>query len=351
LQTQVLIAGQGIAGTWLSYWLQQEGIDFLVIDSFNTAASSHKAAGIINPVTGRRIVTTWMIDELLPFAANAYAAIEQQLNIHCFHPTTILDFFATPQMRLAFEERIKQDSSYLQLPNHSTAYDDLIHPLFGNGAISPAYWVATNTLLTAWRQQLKKEQRLIETTLHTADLKISDTTVQYNGITAQQIIFCDGVAGVNNPWFKNLPYAPNKGEALLVSIPGLPRSAIYKRGINIVPFGNDLFWVGASYNWDYADDAPTQIFYDKTVLQLKNFIKLPFTIEDHFAAIRPANLERRPFVGFHPAQKNIGLLNGLGTKGCSLAPYFGYQLAQHISKGSPILPEAAVSRFQKILLR
>jgi glycine/D-amino acid oxidase-like deaminating enzyme len=351
LQTQVLIAGQGIAGTWLSYWLRQEAIDCMVIDAVNPSASSYKAAGIINPVTGRRIVTTWMIDELLPFAANAYAAIEQQLNIHCFYPTTILDFFATPQMRLAFEERIKQDSSYLQLPNHSTAYDDLIHPLFGHGAISPAYWVATNTLLTAWRQQLKKEQRLIETTLHTADLKISDTTVQYKGITAQQLIFCDGVAGVNNPWFKNLPYAPNKGEALLVSIPGLPRSAIYKRGINIVPFGNDLFWVGASYNWEYADDAPTQNFYDKTVLQLKNFIKLPFTIEDHFAAIRPANLERRPFVGFHPAQKNIGLLNGLGTKGCSLAPYFGYQLAQHIRKGSPILPEAAVNRFQKILLR
>lgn len=351
MQTQVLIAGQGIAGTWLSYWLRQEAIDCMVIDAVNPSASSYKAAGIINPVTGRRIVTTWMIDELLPFAANAYAAIEQQLNINCFYPTTILDFFTTPQMRLAFEERIKQDSSYLQLPNHSTAYDDLIHPLFGHGAISPAYWVATNTLLTAWRQQLKKEQRLIETTLHTADLKISDTTVQYKGITAQQLIFCDGVAGVNNPWFKNLPYAPNKGEALLVSIPGLPRSAIYKRGINIVPFGNDLFWVGASYNWEYADDAPTQNFYDKTVLQLKNFIKLPFTIEDHFAAIRPANLERRPFVGFHPAQKNIGLLNGLGTKGCSLAPYFGYQLAQHISKGSPILPEASINRFQKILLR
>ncbi|MDX1938276.1 MAG: FAD-dependent oxidoreductase, partial [Flavihumibacter sp.] len=348
MQTQVLIAGQGIAGTWLSYWLQQEGIDYLVIDAFNTSASSQKAAGIINPVTGRRIVTTWMINELLPFAANAYAGIQQQLNIHCFYPTTVLDFFATPQMRLAFEERIKQDSSYLQLPNHSTEYDHLIHPLFGYGAISPAYWVDTHTLLTAWRQQLKKGQRLLETTLTTEELKITENHIQYNGITAQQIIFCDGVAGVNNPWFKNLPYAPNKGEALLVHIPGLPRTAIYKRGINIVPFDKDLFWVGSSYNWEFADAAPTQNFYNKTILQLQNFIKLPFTVADHFAAIRPANLERRPFVGFHPAQKNIGLLNGLGTKGCSLAPYFGHQLVQHISKGTPILPEAAVTRFQKV---
>ena len=34
-----------------------------------------RAAGLINPVTGRRMVTTWMIDELMPFARNAYREI------------------------------------------------------------------------------------------------------------------------------------------------------------------------------------------------------------------------------------------------------------------------------------
>ncbi len=70
---------------------------------------------------------------------------------------------------------------------------------------------------------------------------------------------------------------------------------------------------------------------------------------DHKAAIRPATLERRPFVGFHPQQSNVGILNGMGTKGSSLAPFFAHQLAQHIVYGFPIAPEADVHRFNRIL--
>jgi glycine/D-amino acid oxidase-like deaminating enzyme len=57
-------------------------------------------------------------------------------------------------------------------------------------------------------------------------------------------------------------------------------------------------------------------------LLLKTWLKVPFKIIDHKASVRPANIERRPFVGFHPTLKNIGILNGMGTKGCSLAPIF-----------------------------
>ena len=32
----------------------------------------------------------------------------------------------------------------------------------------------------------------------------------------------------------------------------------------------------------------------------ESFFKTALTILEHFAAIRPATLERRPFVGFHP---------------------------------------------------
>jgi len=67
---------------------------------------------------------------------------------------------------------------------------------------------------------------------------------------------------------------------------------------------------------------------------------------DHVAGIRPATLERRPFVGLHPQDQRLGLFNGMGTKGCSLAPYFARQLVQHTSNGSPIHPEAALTRFK-----
>ena len=54
--------------TMLSYEFAKAGLSFLVIDDGDPSASSRVAAGMINPVTGRRIVKTWMIDTLLPFA-------------------------------------------------------------------------------------------------------------------------------------------------------------------------------------------------------------------------------------------------------------------------------------------
>jgi 2-polyprenyl-6-methoxyphenol hydroxylase-like FAD-dependent oxidoreductase len=69
---EVLIVGQGLAGTLLSWWLHKAGIPFKVIDQQDPNSASARAAGLINPVTGRRLVTTWMIDELMSFASGAY---------------------------------------------------------------------------------------------------------------------------------------------------------------------------------------------------------------------------------------------------------------------------------------
>ena len=71
-KTEFLIVGQGISGTFLSWYLHKAGRSFIVIDNNDGSSSSRVAAGIINPVTGRRVVKTWMIDEIMPFAVNAY---------------------------------------------------------------------------------------------------------------------------------------------------------------------------------------------------------------------------------------------------------------------------------------
>ena len=62
-----IIVGQGICGTFLSWNLLKKGKSVLVIDEANPYSSSKVANGVINPVTGRRIVTVWMADELFPF--------------------------------------------------------------------------------------------------------------------------------------------------------------------------------------------------------------------------------------------------------------------------------------------
>jgi glycine/D-amino acid oxidase-like deaminating enzyme len=346
----ILIIGQGISGTMLSWYLYQQNIPFLIMDQNAANTASKVAAGIINPVTGRRIVKTWNIDEIMPFAINAYREIGSFLNITTYASKTILDFFPTLQMKNAFAERIAEKADYLS-PQVLGDFQQYIHYQYGYGCITPCYTVYVEELILAWKQFLVKKELYIEDTFLDTYLQYTTEAINYKSLKAAKVIFADGISSYNNPWFKNLPFAFNKGEALILAIPNLPTDYIYKKGLTICPLSNGLFWVGANYSWDYTHNEPTPTFKKQTTDFLKSCLRLDFTIIDHKAAIRPANVERRPFVGFHPVYKNVGILNGMGAKGTSLAPYFANALVQNIINNTPILAEAAVERFAKVLSR
>ncbi len=347
-----IVVGQGICGTFLSYYLQKAGKKVLVIDKAQPYTASKVASGIINPVTGRRIVKTWLIDELLPFAWNAYHELGKELNTLLIEPCNVLDFFATMQMKEAFISRAKEEPQLLKTSNETGKPEDYFRFNYGIGEIDPCYLTDIQNLLLLWRKQLQKNNNLLEEEFDWRDCKVQKEQVIYKDIIAEKIIFCEGTADAANPYFERLPFAFNKGEALLAEIPGLPQTNIYKQGINIVPWKEkNLFWIGSNYLWDYTDLQPSELFKKRTEEQLKYWLKLPFTIVDHLASERPANVERRPFVGLHPVYSSVGILNGMGTKGCSLAPYLANQFAQHLVNNLPIEPLADVKRFTRILSR
>ncbi len=352
MQVDYLIIGQGISGTWLSYYLKKEKKTFLVIDNNFAHAPSRIAAGIINPVTGRRHVTVWMAEEILPFAREAYSQLGHELNITAISHKNLLDFFPSPQMRQSFLQRVEENSPYVHSYPEQNHFNPLFNYDFGCGEIRPVYIAHLETILPAWRQQLKEDNLLLEEEFYISRLHLEKDRVQYGDITARQIIFCDGNNSAGNPWFRALPFAPNKGELLIAEIPGLPAQHIYKKGMMLVPLATpDLWWVGSSYEWEFDNTGPTTAFRQKTESLLKQWLKIPCTITEHLSGIRPATLERRPFVGIHPLYPAIGILSGMGTKGCSLAPYFARQLAEHLLYNIPINPDADVNRFSRILSR
>jgi glycine/D-amino acid oxidase-like deaminating enzyme len=348
----VLIIGQGICGSFLSWYLQQEGKTCLVIDKYDSNASSRIAAGIINPVTGRRLVTVWMADDVLPHAWKAYSEIGQYLGITAISQKNIIDFFPNPFMRESFLQKIATDDPYVHAYPEQNHFNSFFNYDFGCGEIRPVYTAHAERLLPAWREELKKTNALLEDVFNINELHADRNGIRYKEITAEKIIFCDGTAGFENPYFRQLPFAPNKGESLVVEIPGLPDQNVYKKSMMIVPLeAKDLFWVGASYIWDFENADPTPEFRQKTEQVLKEWLKVPYRVVEHRSGLRPATLERRPFTGFHPTHPAVGILNGMGTKGYSLAPYFAQQLVNNLYYGKPIIPEADVSRFRKILTR
>ncbi len=350
MQKPIFIIGQGISGTMLSWYLHQANIPFLVMDNDAPNTASKVAAGIINPVTGRRIVTTWMIDEIMPFAVQAYQQFGAQFKIDVITQKNIVDLFPTKQMQDAFMVRVNEKAPYLMgetLQDFSKEFNFN----YGYGVINPCYVVDVKKILLYWRNYLMQNNLIRIENFFEDDVSIIENKISYKNMEVEKIIFANGANCEKNKWFKNLPFAPNKGEALIIEAPSLPQDYIYKKGITIAPIENQQFWVGANYCWKYENDNPTEIFYKETKQVLESMLKMKFKIMEHKAAIRPANIERRPFVGFHPIQKNIGIFNGMGAKGTSLAPFFANQFVQHIQFNIPILLEADVARFTKVLSR
>jgi glycine/D-amino acid oxidase-like deaminating enzyme len=355
MQVDYIIVGQGICGSFLSWNLRKAGCSFKVIDQAQPFSSTKVASGVINPVTGRQVVTTWMAEDLLPFAENAYRQLGADIGATLVQSCSVMAFPPSEQMARAYAGRIAENNPYLHPVTdqlHQT-YASLFHFFHGVVAIRPSLLVQLHPLLKGWRQWLVQNDALAEEPFDNDALVLDEAGVAYKQFRAKKILFCDGISSMYHPLWNRLPFGMNKGQALIADIPGLPADNIYKFGaMTLVPWYDGLWWIGSSYENEFTDTLPSAGFREKTVQALQSVLKTACTVVDHLASVRPVvAVERRPFVGLHPLYPQAGILNGMGTKGCSLAPYFAEQFTRHLLAGDPLDPTADVQRFTRILSR
>jgi glycine/D-amino acid oxidase-like deaminating enzyme len=345
MKVDFLIIGQGIAGTVLSYTLLQAGQSVLVLDEYKPNSASRIAAGVINPVSGRRFTVAWKYDQIYPVAVKTYREMEQLLGVPVFKERDIYNVLPSAQLRDAFMTRTT-GLSYMEDPSAEKVrnYGQWLDQPYG-AAIVKGGTVLLHHLLPAWRDYLKKQHSLLEQRLVLSDLQIRPDSVQYGGITARFLIFCEGAAIVNNPWFNYVPFLLNKGEVLKVRIPGFSTPDIVKRSVSLVPQEEDTYWTGATFAWDYPDEQPTAEKREILENGLQQLLKVPYQVLDQLAAVRPSGTDRRPIMGLHPQHPALGLFNGLGTKGASLAPAMAAEFTAHILQSRPLQPDTDVKRF------
>jgi glycine/D-amino acid oxidase-like deaminating enzyme len=223
-------------------------------------------------------------------------------------------------------------------------YHAQLHQPCGAGVIKGAN-VQLNALLPAWRRALLQRRLLREERFEISAMELAGQGVRYKDAEAKAVIFCEGVESPANPYFSGLKFLPNKGEALLVNIPGLVTGDIIKKSITLVPLDGGTYWAGATFSWDYADAAPTAAAAASLQASLQQLLQVPYTVKGHIAAVRPSGMDRRPFVGMHPLHPQVGIFNGMGSKGCSLAPWAAGQLCRRLLEGAPIRPEIDIKRY------
>src|SRR5690242_11907361 len=101
----ILIVGQGLAGTLLAWEFERAGISFTMVDDGHASAASLVAAGLLNPITGRRFVKSWHIDTLLPAARLIYRELEEALGVTLWREKRIRRLFADDRERRIAQEK------------------------------------------------------------------------------------------------------------------------------------------------------------------------------------------------------------------------------------------------------
>ncbi|ASZ10830.1 FAD-binding oxidoreductase [Chitinophaga pendula] len=347
MQVDYIIVGQGIAGTMLSWHLLKAGQTVLVVDAPKENSASLVAAGVINPVSGRRLELGWLYETFYTYAAGCYRDMEQQLQSSFFTERDIWMVMPSEQLRTAFRERLPQFPALLKGYEPDAAkYAPWLDQPFGAGVVGGAT-VQLNALIPAWKQRLKDSGILLDERLDPANLIETTDGVTYRNVQARRVIFCEGAAVGAHPWFSGLRWLPSKGEVLMVRIPGFETADIIKRSITLVPQGGDLYWAGATFAWTDPDELPTPAQRDKLEEGLRQLLKVPYEVVGQLAAIRPSLQERRPVMGMLPDRPSIGIFNGMGTKGSSLAPYMAAHFTTHLEENVPLLKEVDIKEYFK----
>lgn len=347
-----IIVGLGLSGVLLSLQLVEEGCKILIIDNDSSYAASRIAGGLMNPVTGKRLVKSWDIDKLLPVAIETYTDLAKKWNLELLEEKPILDFFSTAEQREIFVDKSQLFGEFLSFPAYiQQKYEHLFHYKNGVGVISPCYTLNANRLLIAARNTLTTKANIVQSDFNDAQLQVQTDGVIYDNYSANKIVFCDGWSSSKRPFFELLPWSRDKGECLIIDCEQLPRDAIYKFGQTILPYENNRFWVGASHDWKSDIDGATENYLSATKQMLDKVLKVPYSIREHRVGYRPANLDRKPFVGFLPNMNHVGMLNGMGGKGFTSAPYYARVMADNIIRNKEVPEEVSLYRFKRLIER
>lgn len=371
-----LIVGQGIAGSLLAAALIAQGKTVLVIDNRHHEASSVVAGGDVNPITGQRFVKTWKTEELRAAMLIMYRDIwllaentaknegenqteNEEVYESFFQERSILRVLHNAkehndwQARAAWEawNGYIGDAQTVDMADFGATFKDG----FAIAEILQGGKVDLQNVLHTIKTYLLKSDSLLFNIFNYKYLFNEEKGVKYidtNGdiILAKSLVFCEGWQGIHNPYFNYLPFQLSKGEALVISIDKKYNFGhfIVKNDITISRLNSGLYWVGATNSFEFVTSKPTENGRAELLTRLQNVLKIPFEIVEHRACLRPTIKDRRPLVGQHPTHKNLYILNGLGTKGASLAPYLVDELVHFLLQNKTLDKDIDISRYANL---
>ncbi len=324
MKSSVLIVGQGLAGTLLAWELERMGVAFSVVDAGHGRAATKVAAGIINPITGRRLVKSEGVETLLPVARECYRGIERRLGETLWREMRVRRWFADERERDVFAEK---SASGALAP-------------FVESADAEGFWVGgaarveLGKLIGLSRERWRERGILREERMEMGEAKAGDgVTIDCRGAEAE------GAGAVD--------WRYSKGECVELRMGGLDPGVVWNRRHWLVATGDGLAKAGATNEPGRRDFAVTE----KARSELERSVDAmgfgEFEIVGQTAGVRVYSPDKRPVIGWISKEARRGIFCGLGAKGALYAPALARAWAEGLRDGTELPANWDVARFRR----
>lgn len=324
-----LIIGQGLAGSLLAWELLQRGCNVMVIDN-GLENASQVAAGLINPVTGMRLVKSAEVEHLLPCALRCYEHLSQFFK---------QEFYVEKPMHRLLDNELLLANAHKRLAD--PAYDGYVKTIINNSAHcyleqQHTGYLRTRLLVSCLKQYFIEQGCYRQSAVNYEDIQLLPS-LSWQGMSFKKILFCEGHHATHNPWFSWLPFQLVKGEILSLKHQSPLPDVIYNFGDWLIPLDKQRIRLGASFDREHLNTEPT-LKAKNTLLQSLEHSGIQLSelsVIDHLANIRPCTLDKQPFIGEHPRQSQLAIFNGFGAKGSLQIPKLSQLFADALINHSP----------------
>ncbi|MCF3648976.1 NAD(P)/FAD-dependent oxidoreductase [Synoicihabitans lomoniglobus] len=324
MNTPIQIVGQGVAGSWLAWECERAGVGFQIIDRGHAEAASRVGAGLVSPLTGRRLAPTWRFTEWRDSVLAAYREIEQELGCPLVRELRLRRQFRDDRERVRFKERVAASDAA-----------PWVESIDDNGLwLRGAFQVETGRLIAALRERWIAQGKLDVSEVEPARVPTSEgRTVWCIGARAV------GAIDIGCDW------EPSKGELVRGRMDGLEPDVVLNDGQWLLPLPDGHVRVGATFERHDLKLEATEAAQQTLREAAERLGGQPLREPEAAVGLRVTVKDRRPVVGWLDAERRVGVFGGLAAKGALWAPALARQWLADGLSGGQIEAEARADRF------
>ena len=342
MEVDYIVVGQGLMGSCLAAELEARAQRVLLFDEDAKWAASPFAVGMYHPLSGRGMRPTWQASLIFDTLEAWYRRLEERWSARFLYPMPVYRPFLSLEEALSFAPSTDTSnylSSYATKPLYRLGYEEMkgLRDSFGGLMVKKSGQLDVASLLLTVRKRWSRRGLFRQASFRYEDCVLPEKGgILYNGLRAKAVISCEGIGLMRNPFFRSLPLRPLAGEWLEASSnEAFPIIVNRKKYIVPRPRGQNLR-IGSTYEHIDADASvsPTKSGQAGLLRGYHALCRGGIRRCGAAAAVRPSTIDRRPWVGVHPRYPAMGVCNGLGTKGVSLAPYLAERMADFLLEGA-----------------